>query len=431
MKTNQEGMKRKRILLVAPAIPAQTGNGLSMRIGVFLQAAATLGDIDVLAIPYLSSFGPEEITFTRKYTKRLIVVVNEGRTDTLFEVIKNKANQEQGLAAFAAYGRPSTCSHMSSPVLFDAAHAVSGQSYDLCIVMRLNCLPILDAIMKTTNLKHVVCDLDDDDQQLALDKAQNALEQGDNGTHQWYKIEAEIYREFLDKMSLKSELLTISNPLSLARLSTPEQKTPINLLENSIAIASPVPTVERPVLLFVGTLHYEPNIEGLRWFFSKVWGEIKEEIPDVEMLVVGRNPTEEIISLTRKNGVKLLSDLPNITEAYEAASLAIIPLLSGSGTRIKILEAGAYGIPIVSTDKGAEGLALQDGEHGWIVPQDPDDFATACIEALVSPDKRANSAQCLRDFVIKNHGREEIIMQIENLLRPLMKTASKTVANQN
>ena len=431
MKTNQEDMKRKRILLIAPSMPAQTGNGLAMRIGVFLQAAAALGDVDVLAIPYIPSMRAKETAFTRKYSKRLIWIDSEGRLDTFFEIIKTKASQEQGLPAFAAYDRPSTCSHMSSPVLFDAAHAVSGQTYDLCIVMRLNCLPILDAIMKTTKLKHVVCDLDDDDQQLALYKAQNALEQGDNGTHQWYKIEAEIYRGFLDKMSQKSELLTIANPLSLARLSTPKQKTPIHLLENSIAIASPVPTVERPVLLFVGTLHYEPNMEGLRWFFSKVWGEIKEEIPDLEMLVVGRNPTEEIISLTRKNGVKLLSDLPDITEAYAAASLAIIPLLSGSGTRIKILEAGAYGIPIVSTDKGAEGLALQDGEHGWIVPQDPDDFATACIEALRSPDKCANSAQKLRDFVIKNHGRDETIIRIANLLGPLVHTASETVANQN
>ncbi|MEP2943048.1 MAG: glycosyltransferase family 4 protein [Hyphomicrobiales bacterium] len=431
MTTNQEDIKRKRILLIAPVMPAQTGGGLPMRLGGFLEAAAALGDVDVLTIPYISSINAEETAFTRKYTKRLIVIESKGRIDTFLDIIRHKAGQEQSLPAFAAHGRPSTCIHMSSPVLRDAAHAVSGQSYDLCIVVRLNCLPILEAIMETTKLKRVICDLDDDDQQVAIENAQNALELGDNATHEWFKTEAGIFRAFLDKMSMKTELMTISNPLSLARLSTPEQKTPIHLVENSISITSPVPTVDRPMLLFVGILNYEPNMEGLKWFFSNVWGQIKQAIPDVKMLVAGRLPTKEIISLTKENGVELLNDLPDITEAYAATSLAIVPLLSGSGTRIKILEAGAYGMPVVSTEKGAEGLALQDGEHGWIVPQDPDAFATACIEALRSPDKRKATAQRLRDFVTKNHGRDNSIIQIENLLRPLVRTASKTVVSKN
>lgn len=115
-------------------------------------------------------------------------------------------------------------------------------------------------------------------------------------------------------------------------------------------------------LLFVGNLHYAPNIEGLRWFIQTVFRRFRAEFDDAKLIVVGHAPSDQVKSLcAREAAVELHPDVADVRRYYEQCRAVVVPILSGGGTRIKILEAALARRPVLSTPVGAEGLDLQDG----------------------------------------------------------------------
>jgi glycosyltransferase involved in cell wall biosynthesis len=117
-------------------------------------------------------------------------------------------------------------------------------------------------------------------------------------------------------------------------------------------------------LLFVGTLHYPPNIEGLKWFIQAIFRKFKTKAPDARLIVVGHAPAAEVRTLCeRETGVELHADAADVREYYQRCRAVVVPLLSGGGTRIKILEAAMAQRPVLSTPLGAEGLDLKNGRE--------------------------------------------------------------------
>jgi glycosyltransferase involved in cell wall biosynthesis len=115
-------------------------------------------------------------------------------------------------------------------------------------------------------------------------------------------------------------------------------------------------------LLFIGTLHYRPNVEGLDWFMHNVFRRFKAEFNDAKLIVVGHAPCDYIKTLcASEEGVELHPDVPDIHRYYERCRVVVVPLLIGGGTRIKILEAALAKRAVLSTPAGAEGLELKDG----------------------------------------------------------------------
>lgn len=115
------------------------------------------------------------------------------------------------------------------------------------------------------------------------------------------------------------------------------------------------------ILLFVGALNYPPNNNGLTWFIKFIFSDFKKEYPDAKLLVVGRSPRNDIKEICEsREGIELYSDVPDVKEYYNQCRAVVVPLLEGSGTRIKILEAALANTPVLSTPKGAEGLELVD-----------------------------------------------------------------------
>jgi len=121
---------------------------------------------------------------------------------------------------------------------------------------------------------------------------------------------------------------------------------------------------DRRTLLFVGALDYGPNIEGLKWFLDEIFPKVKERYRDATLLVVGRRPPEDIVRACREHPeVELHPDVPDVGPYYEKCGAVVVPLLSGGGTRVKILEAAMAGRPVLSTPLGAYGLGCVDGAH--------------------------------------------------------------------
>jgi glycosyltransferase involved in cell wall biosynthesis len=149
--------------------------------------------------------------------------------------------------------------------------------------------------------------------------------------------------------------------------------------------APDVPEVNR--IVFSGNLEYHPNVAAVRWFHSRVWPRIRARIPGLEWRLVGRNP-HAIARLVRGDDrIRVTGPVEDAIAELAAAKVCLVPLLSGSGTRFKILEAWAAGRAVVSTTLGAEGLGSHAGENLLIADQ-PESFANAVIEALETPELR-------------------------------------------
>jgi glycosyltransferase involved in cell wall biosynthesis len=117
--------------------------------------------------------------------------------------------------------------------------------------------------------------------------------------------------------------------------------------------------LNKNILLFVGTLHYKPNIDGLKWFIESIFPDFKSKFQDAKLLVVGRSPGPDVRNLCGNNAdIELYADASDIKEYYKKCKAVIVPILAGGGTRIKILEAALANRPILSTPIGAEGLSF-------------------------------------------------------------------------
>jgi glycosyltransferase involved in cell wall biosynthesis len=117
-------------------------------------------------------------------------------------------------------------------------------------------------------------------------------------------------------------------------------------------------------LLFIGTLTWEANIDGLCWFINNCWKQLKVEFPNLKFYIVGKNPNERLINLVKnERDIVLTGFVKNLDEYYSKSRVFISPLRFGSGVEIKNINAMYRGIPIVTTSVGAEGLEVKDMIH--------------------------------------------------------------------
>lgn len=125
---------------------------------------------------------------------------------------------------------------------------------------------------------------------------------------------------------------------------------------------TPFPQTGKTRISFIGSLDWMPNMEGLSWFIEKVWLPFRQKLEDVELHIAGRNTPEK---LYRMNGENLFihGEVDDAIEFLRSCQLTIVPLFSGSGMRVKILESMALGRVVVSTTLGLEGIAAQHGQH--------------------------------------------------------------------
>lgn len=163
-----------------------------------------------------------------------------------------------------------------------------------------------------------------------------------------------------------------------------------------------------PRLLFIGTLCYEPNEQGLLWFHRHVWPLLKMSMPNLHWRIVGRYPTAAVERIATDDDIELFADAPSTATHLDVSSVFICPLFFGSGTRLKLLEAFSAGIPVVSTTIGAEGLNAQHGEH-LLLADDALGFVRSITE-LIEDSSVANRLRTqARQFVVQKFDWEIIV----------------------
>lgn len=148
------------------------------------------------------------------------------------------------------------------------------------------------------------------------------------------------------------------------------------------------PAADMNELLFVGSLDYFPNTEGLKWFFEHTWPELKRAYPALKLKVVGKAQKDGAALMGYFGGPKDVTvhvNVKSVRPYYEQCFASIVPLLNGSGTRLKILESVAFGRPVLTTVKGMEGLDFTDQKDIFVFHQDPKTFIDG-YKALLNRD---------------------------------------------
>jgi glycosyltransferase involved in cell wall biosynthesis len=181
-----------------------------------------------------------------------------------------------------------------------------------------------------------------------------------------------------------------------AGASLPTTRIPIAVDTEALPfrVAPPAPTR----ILSVATMFYPPNVEGVRWFATSVLPLIRREVPNAEFLVVGSRPPASIEGLDGHGGIRVLGFVENLDPLVEQCAAVVVPVRSGSGMRVKILEALARGVPVVSTAVGAEGIDLEANRH-LLVADEAADFAAAVVRILREPALGAQLAEAGRLLV--------------------------------
>lgn len=322
-----------RALLITPVMPSATGNGLSMRAGMWLSALAGRFDVDVAVA---SLFAPHDSapTFTASLAHsvhmlsgtlaqapgvpRPVPTLDE-RSD---EVLRDLMARADVIVVFRLYLAGFTASHPDVPVVLDLddldwvreerlGDMVEAQAYRAYAA----------AMLPRATVATTACDADDT----------SAIESG----HTWMHVPNGV-----------------RSPLQHDDDATP-------------------PDID---LLFVATLGYWPNVHAATWLVH----EVVPRLPGVTVAIVGAAPAPEVLALAGP-AVTVAADVPDVTPWYRRARVCVVPIHAGSGTRTKIPEAWAHGRPVVTTTIGAEGL---DVSGAALIADDPDAFAAACTQVL-------------------------------------------------
>ena len=156
---------------------------------------------------------------------------------------------------------------------------------------------------------------------------------------------------------------------------------------NALPVLPMPETQEDACIVFSGNLEYHPNFEAVRWFHRDIWPLVKEKCPGIEWRLIGRNPEAVKKLVAGDPRIKLVGPVDDAVGEIARGQACVVPLLSGSGTRFKILEAWAAGRAVVSTRLGAEGLGARNGEH-LLLAEDAASFSQAIARVLHDQDLR-------------------------------------------
>ena len=152
-------------------------------------------------------------------------------------------------------------------------------------------------------------------------------------------------------------------------------------------------------ILFVGSMDWMPNEEGIRWFAEHVFGRVRAHVPDATLTIVGRAPSERLHRLAeRTEGMHLTGTVPDVRPYLARAGVCVVPLRIGGGTRIKIYEAMAMGVPVVSTTIGAEGLPIGHGEQ-LLIADNPEEQVESIAGLMANPAEAQKLSARALEFV--------------------------------
>jgi glycosyltransferase involved in cell wall biosynthesis len=169
-------------------------------------------------------------------------------------------------------------------------------------------------------------------------------------------------------------------------------------------------------LVFIGSMDWLPNIDGAKFFLNNILPKVLARMPDCRVAFVGRKPEPWLVQAAKRvPNLVVTGTVPDVRPWLWGSAVSIVPLRIGGGTRLKIFEAMAAQVPVISTTIGAEGLPVMNGNH-LVIEDDPDQFADACLKLLNNPALRKQLAREAWQLVATRYSWEAVSAEFEQIL---------------
>ena len=380
----------RKLLFITPMVPGLPTSGSTMRAGMVLQALMKSFEVHVLLIPLGSRAAhrtlPEQFGDLRS---RFLVVDDSAR------VLAPQIEAVDGPAADA--GDTAVNAFVEETLLpwrqirFDAVH-----------IYRLELAPFARAFDGATVKRFL--DIDDVES-ITSDRLAKLYRRNDRiSLAQSSRRYAAVHRLREERClrSFEGVFVCSSNDAVLLRRM---YRCPAFVLPNTVPMPPVVPSRRHEALriLFVGSMDYHPNEDAALQLADVVLPCIHRfcHCP-VQVLIVGNRPRDSVLALGNRRGITVTGCVDSVTPYYRQATVAVVPLRAGGGTRIKILEAAAHRVPIVSSPVGAEGLEVADGRE-LLLAHTPEQMAGKCVRLWQDRGLRSRIIRNAFSWVRRKH----------------------------
>jgi glycosyltransferase involved in cell wall biosynthesis len=169
-----------------------------------------------------------------------------------------------------------------------------------------------------------------------------------------------------------------------------------------------------PAMVFSGTMDFRPNVDAALWFADYVLPKVRAAVPDAVFVIVGQRPHPRLNVLRGRDGIHITGAVEDVRPYLAGASIYVVPLRMGGGTRLKVLEAMAMGAPIVSTSMGVDGFEVTHA-HEALIADAPDSFAAEVVKAVDDADLRLSLRANARRFVESRYDWRAIVPKMEKV----------------
>ena len=187
-------------------------------------------------------------------------------------------------------------------------------------------------------------------------------------------------------------------------------------IPNAVKIPETQPITTEQTLLFLGSYGYKANIDAAEFLIRKIWPLVRRTIPKATLIIAGQFPDRIPCYRAGIQGIKFTGFVKELDDLYGQSRVVCAPILAGGGTRVKIIEAAAYGKPVVSTHIGAEGIEMQD-EVEFFLRDDPTSFAEACTRLLNDHILCKQMGGTARNTAIKKYNQINIKQRIQEIIK--------------
>jgi glycosyltransferase involved in cell wall biosynthesis len=365
---------------------------------MFLEALAADHDVTLLLVPLTG--GGEPTDFIRRRVRRWGSLPLDGALDPLYELSSRLLDPAARLEALRAYPRPRLCRWATSPALQGAAAAADGGPFEVVVVLRSYLAPYAAPFLDGPARR--LLDLDDDERLTQERLSTLYARSGRTDEALLAAAEAGKYAAHERTWLPRFDLALAVSGLHAAAVRERHPEVRVEIVPNTVEVPDAVERAPRSSalrLLFVGNLGYEPNVDAALWLAREILPLLRGGGRSAELRIAGSRPAAEVAALAGP-GVEVYADPPDLTPHYAWADASLAPLRAGGGTRIKILEAFAAGVPVVATEVGAEGLAVLGGEH-LLLAGDAGGLAAACRrlgdDPLLAARLAANALALVRE----------------------------------
>lgn len=397
--------------------------GVFKRMRMLLDAAKALGDVDILF------FQPVGVDTSRTAVQRLETALRRH-----WDIQLSVFLQEQSVAPrrplrsripfWIDCARRGSLSYHSTLSL-DTSHAATVNAVtrclergpDLLIAFRLGAMAPL--LRLPGRLPPICFDLDDVEHVKAF-RAARAASTGLDRARSYGVVPVLLWSEY--RAMALADRTFVSSSIDRHRFRHFPRSARRLVVPNAVTIPSEVPLPDAETILFLGAYLYGPNVAAAETLIQDVWPRVHRRHPHARLLIAGAEPERIPSYASKPDGVEFLGFVDDLESLYRRVQLVCCPVRVGGGTRIKILEAAAYGKPIVSTSVGAEGIGLRDGRE-ILLRDDPAGLADACRQVLADRHLADSLGSAARGAVRRHFEREAVVETVRAALGEMGKAS--------